>query len=79
MRHYPSLQVRLEVFDRLVDVATEGFDLDMRVGDQIAPHLIAHRLADNHRVLYAAPAYLARKGMSRSLAELANHDCLVIK
>jgi LysR family transcriptional activator of dmlA len=33
--------VRLEVFDRIVDVAAEGFDLDVRVGDEIAPHLIA--------------------------------------
>lgn len=76
---YPELQVRLEVFDRLVDVATEGFDLDVRVGDQIAPHLIARRLADNHRLLCAAPSYLARRGAPRTVADLANHDCLVIK
>lgn len=76
---HPGLQLRLEVFDRIVDVAAEGFDLDVRVGDEIAPHLIARRLADNHRVLCAAPAYLARKGMPRSVDELSAHDCLVIK
>ncbi|WP_347614591.1 LysR family transcriptional regulator, partial [Comamonas thiooxydans] len=42
---YPALQLRLEVFDRIVDVAAEGFDLDVRVGDEIAPHLIARHLA----------------------------------
>ncbi len=36
MARHPGLQVRLEVFDRLVDVAAEGFDLDVRVGDEIA-------------------------------------------
>ncbi|MBV8247920.1 MAG: LysR family transcriptional regulator [Comamonas sp.] len=76
---HPGLQVRLEVFDRLVDVAAEGIDLDVRVGDEIAPHLIARRLAANHRVLCAAPAYLARKGQPRSIDELCAHDCLVIK
>lgn len=76
---YPDLQVRLEVFDRLVDVAAEGVDLDVRIGDEIAPYLIARKLADNRRVLCAAPAYLARRGMPASLAELARHDCLVIK
>lgn len=76
---HPTLQVRLEVFDRLVDVAGEGFDLDVRVGDEIAPHLIARRLAANHRVLCASPAYLARRGVPRTPAELAQHDCLVIK
>ncbi|MDA8447823.1 LysR substrate-binding domain-containing protein [Paracidovorax valerianellae] len=79
VERHPGLQVRLEVFDRLVDVAGEGFDLDVRVGDEIAPHLIARRLADNHRVLCAAPAYLARHGMPRTLADLSSHDCLVIK
>jgi LysR family transcriptional activator of dmlA len=76
---YPGLQVRLEVFDRLVDVAGEGFDLDVRVGDDIAPHLIARPLAENHRVLCAAPAYLAHRGMPRTPAELSAHDCLLIK
>jgi LysR family transcriptional regulator, transcriptional activator for dmlA len=78
-RRYPDLQLRLEVFDRLVDVASDGFDLDVRVGDDIAPQLIAKRLADNHRVLCASPAYLARRGAPRALEELAAHDCLVIK
>lgn len=79
VERHPGLQVRLEVFDRLVDVAGEGFDLDVRVGDEIAPHLIARRLADNHRVLCASPAYLARRGTPRTPAELPAHDCLVIK
>ena len=79
VEQHPGLQVRLEVFDRLVDVAGEGFDLDVRVGDEIAPHLLARRLADNHRVLCAAPAYLQRKGAPRTVADLAAHDCLVIK
>jgi LysR family transcriptional regulator, transcriptional activator for dmlA len=76
---YPQLNVRFEVFDRLVDITSEGFDLDVRVGDEIAPHLIARRLAANHRVLCAAPAYLARRGTPRALAELSSHDCLIIK
>lgn len=76
---FPLLQVRFEVFDRLVDVATEGFDLDVRVGDEIAPHLIARRLASNHRVLCAAPSYLQRRGLPKTLADLAVHDCLIIK
>ena len=78
-RRYPELQLRLEVFDRLVDIASEGFDLDVRVGDEIAPHLIARHLANNHRVLCAAPDYLVRRGMPRTLDDLAAHDCIVIK
>ncbi len=45
----------------------------------LAPHLTARRLASNRRVLCASPACLQKRGQPRSLAELANHDCLVIK
>ncbi|CAN0628416.1 DNA-binding transcriptional regulator DmlR [Burkholderia multivorans] len=76
---YPQLNVRLDLFDRLVDVAGEGFDLDIRIGDDIADHLIARRLAANYRVLCASPGYLAQHGAPRSLADLASHECLAIK
>ena len=76
---YPQLNVRLDLFDRVVDVAGEGFDLDVRIGDEIADHLIARRLAANYRVLCASPDYLARRGTPRTLADLASHDCLAIK
>ncbi|MFJ2692215.1 LysR substrate-binding domain-containing protein [Pseudomonas sp. NPDC087336] len=76
---YPQLDIRLDVQDRLIDLIDEGFDLDVRVGNEIDPHLIAKPLARNRRVLCAAPAYLERHGTPRTLAELAIHDCLVIK
>jgi LysR family transcriptional activator of dmlA len=76
---YPQLDIRLDVHDRLVDLIEEGVDLDIRVGNVIAPHLIAKPLAPNRRVLCAAPGYLQRRGTPRQLAELSSHDCLVIK
>jgi LysR family transcriptional regulator, transcriptional activator for dmlA len=76
---HPQLSVRLDLFDRLVDVAGEGFDLDIRIGDEIAAHLIAKRLASNHRVLCASPGYLAEHGVPKQLADLASHACLAIK
>lgn len=76
---YPELEIRFDVSDRLVDLAGEGIDLDIRVGNEIAPQLIAKRLASNRRILCASPAYLERRGTPRHLDELAGHDCLVIK
>jgi LysR family transcriptional regulator, transcriptional activator for dmlA len=76
---YPQLSVRLDLFDRIVDVAGEGFDLDIRIGDEIAAHLIAKRLASNYRVLCASPDYLQRHGTPRQLADLGTHQCLAIK
>ncbi|SDF76396.1 MULTISPECIES: LysR substrate-binding domain-containing protein [unclassified Duganella] len=76
---HPTLQVRFEVFDRLVDIVSEGFDLDVRIGDEIAPQLIARKLMANHRILCASPAYLQRHGTPRTLQDLAGHNCLAIK
>lgn len=78
-RNFPSLQIRFEVFDRLVDIVGEGFDLDVRVGDQVAPHLIAKQLMKNHRILCASPAYLKRHGMPQKTQELSHHNCLAVK
>ncbi|EGH13068.1 LysR family transcriptional regulator [Pseudomonas savastanoi pv. glycinea str. race 4] len=76
---YPKLDIRLDIQDRLVDLIEEGVDLDIRVGNEIAPHLRARHLASNWRVLCASPAYLKDHGVPLSIGELANHDCLVIK
>jgi LysR family transcriptional regulator, transcriptional activator for dmlA len=76
---YPMVEARLEILDRPVDPIAEGMDVDIRVGGLREPHLHAHRLAGNERVLCAAPSYLARHGRPGSLAELAQHRCLVIR
>jgi LysR family transcriptional activator of dmlA len=76
---HPQLQIRFEVFDRLVDANAEGFDLDVRIGDAIPPQLVARKLMDNHRILCASPAYLARHGTPKTLKELSGHQCLAIK
>ena len=76
---YPALDIELELLDRPVDLIGEGFHLDIRVGAAHEPHLMSRRIAANARVLCAAPAYLARHGMPASLAELAQHRCIVIR
>lgn len=76
---YPEVEVHLEVLDRPVDPAHEGFDLDIRVGGLREPHLYAQCLTSNHRVLCAGPAYLARHGRPTSPADLSGHRCLIIR
>ncbi|PAU63915.1 LysR family transcriptional regulator [Pseudomonas sp. PIC25] len=76
---YPELEVRLDVFDRVVDIVAEGFDLEIRVGDDLPGHHIGRKLASNQRVLCATPVYLQKRGLPTTINELALHDCLVIK
>lgn len=76
---YPDLEIRLDLFDRVVDIVNEGFDLEIRVGDDIPGQHIGRQLVSNRRILCAAPDYLQRRGTPQSLAELERHDCLVLK
>ncbi|MBC3362739.1 LysR substrate-binding domain-containing protein [Pseudomonas sp. SWRI154] len=76
---YPRLDIRLDVFDRVVDIVGEGFDLEIRVGDDLPDQHLGRKLASNRRVLCASPGYLERRGEPRSLDDLKTHDCLVLK
>jgi LysR family transcriptional activator of dmlA len=76
---YPALSITLDTVDRRVDLIAENIDLDVRVGEVSEPHLVAHRIAASARVVCAAPGYLARRGAPSSVAELAQHDCLVLR
>lgn len=76
---YPKLEIRLDVFDRVVDIVNEGFDLEIRVGDDLPQQLLGKKLVSNRRVLCATPDYLQRRGIPMSLDDLSMHDCLVLK
>lgn len=76
---HPELQVRFEVLDRVVDPGAASYDLDIRIGNEIAPHLVARRLAINNRYIVASPEYLATHGEPQRLAELSGHNCIAIK
>lgn len=76
---HPKLEVWLELLDRRVDLVAENFDLDIRVGDPTQPQLIAQRLVPSRRILCASPAYLKKRAAPRSVAELAEHECLLYR
>jgi LysR family transcriptional regulator, transcriptional activator for dmlA len=78
-KRHPRIEVWLELLDRRVDLITENFDLDIRVGDPTQPQLIAQRMVESRRILCAAPEYLKKRGHPRSIAELADHECLLYR
>jgi LysR family transcriptional activator of dmlA len=78
-RQYAELEVQLELIDRPVDLLTEGFHLDIRLGEIADPGLICRHIADNQRILCASPAYLKQAPSLQELADLQNHKCLVIR
>jgi len=73
---YPSLTIDIGLSDRFVDLVEEGWDLAIRIGRLADSSLVARKLAPIRTTVCAAPAYLARHGVPRTLADLKRHNCL---
>ncbi|MET0210097.1 MAG: LysR family transcriptional regulator [Burkholderiaceae bacterium] len=73
---HPGISLTLELDDRRVDAAADGFDAVLRHGVIEDTRLIAWTLATSQRWLVASPAYLAQWGTPTSLRELAGHRAI---
>lgn len=76
-QQHPGLRLDMAFSDRVVDLAEEGFDLAIRIGELAdSSSLIARRLAAHSMVFCAAPAYLARAGEPTSAQDLEQHAAI---
>ncbi len=69
----PEIQLTLDLDDRFVDVAADGFDAVIRHGNVADTRVIARRIATSKRHLVASPAYLRKHGVPGTPAELEGH------
>lgn len=72
----PGLSVNLVLSDEFVDLVKDGIDVSIRIAELTDSSLVARRLAPNHRLLCATPAYLAEHGTPKTIAELSRHTLL---
>jgi DNA-binding transcriptional LysR family regulator len=77
LQRFPDIHVELELTDRFVNLANEGFDLAIRHTNNPPETHVAWVLCETRSVLLASPAYLARRGTPSHPSELAAHDCLL--
>jgi DNA-binding transcriptional LysR family regulator len=70
---HPLLRVELEVSDRLVDMARDGIDIAIRTSGTLPETMVARKIGNLGRALYAAPAYLARAGTPAHPDALRQH------
>jgi len=75
---HPDIQVVLSLDTGDANLVAQGLDLSVRITleREDASH-VAQPLAKAPQLLVASPDYLARHGTPRTLAELAEHNCLV--
>ena len=75
---HAEVTISLNLSDRVVDLAGEGFDCAVRVGDMPDSSLVSVRLADNRRLCVATPSYLRQHGTPLQPNDLARFDCLTL-
>ncbi|HYW58376.1 MAG TPA: LysR family transcriptional regulator [Polaromonas sp.] len=75
---HADVTISLNLSDRVVDLAGEGFDCAVRVGDMPDSSLVSVRLADNRRMCVATPEYLRRHGTPQHPTDLARFACLTL-
>jgi DNA-binding transcriptional LysR family regulator len=73
-----DVTISLNLSDRVVDIAGEGYDCAVRVGDMPDSSLVSVRMADNRRLCVATPKYLRQHGTPQTPQELSKFDCLVL-
>jgi len=78
---WPQIDLRLRLSDRILDLTGEGLDLALYLGRLDDSGLKVRVIADCPRILCAAPAYVARRGMPGDGAALVRdrHDCLNLR
>jgi DNA-binding transcriptional LysR family regulator len=57
----------------------ENIDVALRMGTLTDSASIASRVASGERLVFASPAYLARRGIPQEPSDLANHDAAIYK
>ena len=77
LKRYPDIHIELELTDRFVNLANEGFDLAVRHTHAPPETHVAWVLCETRSVLLASPAYLAARGVPAHPSELSAHDCLL--
>jgi DNA-binding transcriptional LysR family regulator len=73
---YPEIKVRLALADRVVNLMEDHVDVALRIGALPDSSLMATRIGVIRRVVCASPAYFAARGVPKTLADLAAHDCI---
>jgi DNA-binding transcriptional LysR family regulator len=76
-RAFPDVRLEVAVDDTSVSIIDEGFDVGLRLGEMIAPDMVAARVSPAFRFcVVAAPALLERLGRPDHPRDLKGFPCL---
>lgn len=77
---YPDVKVEIIIDSALTDIAAEGYDAGVRMGEQVAKDMIAVRIGPQMRMaLVGSPDYFVRHLAPREPQDLADHNCITTR
>ena len=78
-KRYPEVQVQLQLTVNPPPLSEDAFDVCIRFGEPPDARVIARKIAPNHRLLCASPAYLSKHGTPKVPHDLTQHNCIGIR
>lgn len=78
-RLHPQLELSLELSSQPSSLLDDQFDISVCMGEPPDSRLIAVRLLENPRILCASPQYLEAMPELTSVADLEQHNCIVLR
>ncbi len=80
LMRYPDIRLELSADSRLIDIAADRFDAGVRLGEQLAPGMVAVRIGPDLRMAaVASPAYLAGRQPPITPQDLVAHRCINLR
>ncbi len=73
---YPQINLRLQLIDKVLNIADEHIDLAVRIAHLPDSSLTARTLGSTRLVVCASQAYLKAHGAPLSPEDLMQHDCI---
>lgn len=73
---HEDLELRVDYDDRHHDLAQEGYDVGIRIGEVQDTALIRRKLCDDRMIVCASPRYLEDHGTPGDARDLSNHACI---
>jgi DNA-binding transcriptional LysR family regulator len=79
-RAYPEIELAIAASEQLVDLAAGGFDAGIRLGQFVAPDMVAVRLtAPFPFLVVGSPDYLGERQRPERIDDLREHRCLRVR
>lgn len=77
LAQHPKVEVELHVDDTIADLVASGCDIGLRLGEKLAPDMVAVPLGGpDASAVVASPAYLAEHGTPDTPQALLQHRCI---